>query len=44
MTDWLYVSPLLSWYAPDKSAAQGGIQLGDADTSLYAQLLVGVFF
>ncbi|MBB3139689.1 hypothetical protein [Halomonas organivorans] len=42
--DWLYVSPLLGWYAPDRSAAQGGIQLGDDDTSSYAQLLVGVFF
>jgi len=43
-TDWLYVSPLLGWYAPDSGASQGGIQLGDADTSFYAQLLVGVFF
>ncbi|UYG03843.1 hypothetical protein OCT51_00365 [Halomonas sp. LR3S48] len=43
-TDWLYVSPLLGWYAPDRSAEQGGTQLGDDDTSFYAQLLVGVFF
>jgi len=43
-TDWLYVSPLLGWYAPDSSASRGGIQLGDDDTSFYAQLLVGVFF
>lgn len=43
-TDWLYISPLLGWYAPDSSVSQGGIQLGDDDTSFYAQLLVGVFF
>lgn len=43
-TDWLYVSPLLGWYAPDRSAEQGGTQLGDDDTAFYAQLLVGVFF
>lgn len=43
-TEWLYVSPLLGWYSPDKSAAEGGTQLGDANTSFYAQLLVGVFF
>ena len=42
--DWLYVSPLLGWYSPNKSAAQGGIQLGDDDTAFYAQLLVGFFF
>lgn len=42
--EWLYVSPLLGWYAPDRSAAQGGVQLGDADTSFYAQLVLGVFF
>lgn len=43
-TDWLYVSPLLGWYNPNKSAAHGGIQLGDDDTAFYAQLLVGFFF
>ncbi|MFQ3788548.1 hypothetical protein [Halomonas sp. A29] len=43
-TEWLYVSPLLGWYSPDRSAEQGGTQLGDDDTSFYAQLLVGVFF
>ncbi|MFC7088844.1 hypothetical protein ACFQH5_04655 [Halomonas salifodinae] len=43
-SDWLYVSPLLGWYSPDRSAAEGGIQLGDDEASFYAQLLVGVFF
>ncbi|MCC5901972.1 MAG: hypothetical protein JJT87_08590 [Halomonas sp.] len=43
-TDWVYISPLLGWYSPNRSATQGGIQLGDDDTAFYAQLLVGFFF
>lgn len=43
-TEWFYVSPLVGWYDPDRSAAEGGIQLGDGGTSLHAQLILGVFF
>lgn len=43
-TEQFYVSPLIGWYDPDRSADQGGIQLGGDGSSAYAQLLVGVFF
>ncbi|MGQ0336021.1 hypothetical protein [Halomonas elongata] len=42
--EWLYVSPLVGWYDPDHSAADGGMQLGGDGTSLYAQLVIGTFF
>ncbi|XKH61569.1 alginate export family protein [Halomonas sediminis] len=40
----LFVMPLFGWYQPEKSASQGGVQLGDDDTNAYAQLIVGTFF
>ncbi|WP_231489687.1 hypothetical protein [Billgrantia saliphila] len=43
-TEMLYVSPLIGWYTPDASASEGGVQLSDDDTNLYAQIVVGVFF
>ncbi|MDN3522926.1 hypothetical protein [Halomonas ramblicola] len=43
-TEWLYVSPLVGWYDPDRSAAEGGTQLGGDGTSLHAQFILGVFF
>lgn len=42
--DTFFISPLLGWYDPDRSAAEGGIQLGDDGTSLHAQLIIGAFF
>ncbi len=40
----LLISPLLGFYKPDRSADNGGLQLGSSDTSTYLQLLVGTFF
>ena len=34
------VSPLIGFYAPDKSTGQGGVQLGNDDTNTYAQMIV----
>lgn len=42
--EWLYISPLIGMYDPDESVFTGGTQLGDDDSSVYAQLIVGVFF
>jgi len=38
------ISPLIGLYKPDKSANQGGLQLGSNDTNTYVQLIVGTFF
>lgn len=38
------ISPLIGFYTPDKSADQGGLQLGSDDTNTYVQLIVGTFF
>lgn len=38
------ISPLIGFYTPDKSADQGGLQLGSNDTNTYVQLIVGTFF
>lgn len=40
---WL-ISPLVGFYKPERSAEDGGVQLGSSDTSTYLQLLVGTFF
>jgi hypothetical protein len=40
----LSVSPLIGFYTPDKSAEQGGAQLGNDHTNTYAQLIVTVSF
>lgn len=42
--EWLYISPMIGVYDPDESVFTGGTQLGDDDSSVYAQLIVGVFF
>jgi hypothetical protein len=39
-----YIAPLIGLYQPDKSAAEGGLQLGDDDTNVYGQILFGAFF
>ncbi|WP_221794320.1 alginate export family protein [Oceanobacter mangrovi] len=42
LNDNMLVSPLLGFYSPEKDAANGGSQLGNSDTNLYAQL--GFYF
>ncbi len=40
INDHLTVSPLLGFYAPDRSADDGGVQLGDDDVNVYAQVVL----
>jgi hypothetical protein len=40
----LIVSPLIGFYSPDKSAANGGTQVGSDDTNVYAQMIAIVPF
>ncbi|MEL7897125.1 hypothetical protein [Vreelandella neptunia] len=35
----LIISPLVGFYSPDNSAAEGGSQLGSNDTNTYAQVI-----
>lgn len=42
--DHLTVIPLLGWYKPERSAGQGGTQLGSASDNLYSELVVSVSF
>jgi len=44
VNDNLIISPLVGFFSPDKSAANGGTQLGSNDTSTYMQLLAIVLF
>ncbi|MGX5218972.1 hypothetical protein [Pseudomonas sp. S9] len=44
VTDNLVVMPLVGLYQPDKSAEQGGTQLGSNDSNLYSQLMVFTTF
>ncbi|MGO2262437.1 hypothetical protein [Halomonas sp.] len=44
INDHWWVMPLVGRYAPDKSASNGGTQLGDSGTNYYTQLLVGFNF
>lgn len=44
MTDHLTLIPLVGLFSPDKSAAEGGTQLGGNSDNLYAQLLMFVSF
>jgi hypothetical protein len=44
VTDNVVIMPLVGWYQPDKSADQGGTQLGSNDTNLYSQLMVFTAF
>lgn len=36
--------PLVGFYKPERSADNGGTQLGSRDTGAYMQLIVGTFF
>lgn len=40
----IFISPLVGFYKPEKSANQGGLQLGGDDTNTYLQLIVGTSF
>lgn len=44
VNDHLLISPLVGFYKPDRSAANGGTQMGSRDTGTYMQLVVGTFF
>jgi hypothetical protein len=44
VNDHLLISPVIGFYKPDRSADQGGLQLGNDDTNTYLQLVVGTFF
>ncbi|TDF84015.1 hypothetical protein [Pseudomonas sp. H9] len=44
VNDHLLISPLIGFYKPERSAEDGGLQLGSLDTNTYLQLLVGTFF
>ena len=35
---------LTGFYNPEKSAGQGGVQLGNDDTNIYAWIIVAVLF
>lgn len=40
----LIISPLVGFYMPDNSASDGGSQIGNADTNVYAQVIAIVPF
>jgi len=40
----LLISPLVGFYKPERSAVNGGTQMGSRDTGTYMQLVVGTFF
>jgi hypothetical protein len=40
----VFISPVVGFYKPEKSANQGGLQLGGDDTDTYLQLIVGTSF
>ncbi|GGO79243.1 hypothetical protein GCM10011348_13050 [Marinobacterium nitratireducens] len=44
VSEHLILSPLVGFYTPDNSAADGGTQLGSDDTNTYAQLIAIVPF
>ncbi|CAD5379552.1 conserved exported hypothetical protein [Pseudomonas sp. OF001] len=44
VNDHLLISPVLGLYRPERSAAEGGTQLGGDDTNLYSQLVFATFF
>lgn len=44
VTEHLVVMPVIGLYQPDKSADQGGTQLGGNDSNLYSQLVFATFF
>ncbi|VVO95609.1 hypothetical protein PS903_02511 [Pseudomonas fluorescens] len=40
----VFISPVVGFYKPEKSANQGGLQLGGDDTNTYLQLIVGTSY
>ena len=44
INDHFSVSPLVGFYTPDKSAEQGGVQLGNSHTNIFAQVTVTMSF
>ncbi|HEK1687450.1 TPA: hypothetical protein SMR42_003842 [Pseudomonas putida] len=44
VNDHLLISPVLGFYKPERSADNGGMQLGSRDTGTYLQLVIGTFF
>lgn len=44
VNDHLVLSPLVGFYTPDNSAADGGTQIGDDDTNVYSQVIAIVTF
>lgn len=44
VNDHLLISPLVGFYTPERSADNGGVQLGGRDTGTYLQVVVGTFF
>lgn len=44
VNDHLLISPLVGFYKPERSADNGGVQLGGRDTGTYLQVVVGTFF
>ena len=36
--------PVLGLYKPEKDAANGGTQIGNSDTNVYAQLIMATMF
>lgn len=44
VNDHLLISPLLGLYQPERSADNGGVQLGGSGTNLYSQLMFVTFF
>ncbi|MGJ3440232.1 MULTISPECIES: alginate export family protein [Pseudomonas] len=44
VTEHILISPLVGYYTPERSADNGGVQMGSRDGGTYLQLLVGTFF
>ncbi|THG77111.1 hypothetical protein E5198_17090 [Pseudomonas sp. A-1] len=44
VSEHLFVMPVLGFYKPDVDASNGGTQLGNDDTNVYAQLIMATMF
>lgn len=44
LNDYMMLSPLVGFYTPDASSDNGGSQIGDNDTNIYAQAVLFVFY
>lgn len=44
VSEHLFVMPLIGFYRPDTDASNGGTQLGNDDTNVYAQLIMATTF